>query len=211
MKKNSFSQLVKPAFSKLIFITIIISITCNACGLFESDLNEETHKTQIVVQLAGELTKYEVATVSVDNEVIGTATNVDVATKEVTAGMHKVSAVDSKGEVAWNPIIVDVKEQQTFRVTLSCDPVVFTIRIADKCDEADGPDFPLNVMVRDEKGTTTLLTGHTIRDNQVTAIATSDHGFLKILIEDVNHKLWLEYPQQYFQYKSSGTVDLTCQ
>ena len=111
---NFYQNLLRSRiWSHLRIICICLFLLSSSCGLFESDINKETHKSQIVIGLAGQYAKDEIATVSIDGVVVGNASFNEVATKEVEPGMYKISAIDKKGNKAWSSETVEVKEQQT--------------------------------------------------------------------------------------------------
>jgi hypothetical protein len=211
MKTGSLLPLITPEFYKLILLAIVISITCNACGLFDSDVNEATHKTQIVVGLAGHYAQTEVATVSIDGVVIGTASKNEVATKEVEPGMHKISAVDSKGKPAWSSETIEVLEQQTFKYTLLCDPAKLIVHVDQQCEQPGKTNFPLEVQIYDINSQKVPIIGSPYFYAGDNGTVQFDHGQLALYVVDAKNNIEWQNPSTYFQYGSTLSVTVYCQ
>lgn len=198
---------------KLFFLIQVVTyiIFLNGCGLFESDVNKETHKTQIVVHLTGSLAASEMATVEIDGEFAGVATANDVVAKEVPVGEHFILARDKDGDQAWYgiPKVKIDYPGTTYDVNLICEPARLTLDIGAYCSQVSSPPFSLSV--KDNHGATKAIGGNIAVDAGKVGIVTFDHGNLSIDIIDAKNVLWHQIPLKYYQYRAESSYSLSCQ
>lgn len=203
-----FSNPVKINYPIIVTVGLFLICLFSRCGLLDSDINKDTHKSQIVVSLTGEYAKSEIATVSIDGVVEGMASLNEVVTKEVQPGMYKVSAVDKKGKPAWSSLTIEVKENQTFNVHLECDAVKFTAHISQFCEQK--ATYPLRLFAYNEKGEQLSVTNAYFFTGEDGGTAYFDHGDISIIIADEKNKIIWQNASVFFPYGSSYSVNVFC-
>ncbi|MBK9109527.1 MAG: hypothetical protein IPM92_14420 [Saprospiraceae bacterium] len=190
--------------------SICLTFFLSSCGLLDSEINQETHKTQITVSLVGKLAADEVATVSLNGEVIGTASKNEVATKEVEPDKdYKISAVDSEGKSAWSSETVQVKAGQTLNYNLNCDHAQLKVYLEPNCQTPGKVAYPMRVNIMRNGKLYGAANDHLYEGDTETTVDLH-HGDIKININDLNQVVYWSNAVTYFKYGSTLTVTISC-
>lgn len=206
---NSYSPVPK---SKSLALGVIfwVPLLFSNCELFESDVNKETHITQITVSLTGELSDSETATISIDGIVAGVASMGNPVAKEVDAGPHTLSFLDSRNEAAWGGSQnIVVEDKQTFNYNLVCGWVRINLKANNNCQEPGKVAFPITLELRNA-GSTTFTPGRGLYEGDREATVQIDHGEFSIVAIDKKGKIFWEAPITYYQFNTTLTVTIDC-